>query len=806
MDNYIASILSEMCKRAYDDRTLLEFMYSRNPVIGSVNWTYDKSDFFAGSNSGAEAYIVTSGRNIAVAFRGSGLPGIRDMLDTAFGIPVTSLDQLVSNLTICLTNPQTDAQKQVHTYLNTTSWILDWVTNFTNALYSNVQWIPNRPDIKVGAGWLAAWLEVETDLTKSLQKHLQKLSPSASNPVNVFITGHSFGGALATVATVDIINNVTSQCDGCFVKTYTFASPLVGNGAFAGYFNNLVLGSEAESWTIRNFRDPISVANLLMANTYISSDPYVDVDMGTSVNGTGHGIENYISEFADTPPSIALTPTPVYPPFAHTVIKDLTLRAFTSSAIAYAINKKPLAWSLQLAVGAAGTKIIPLNQSNQIAAFYLPGQIDTFIVDKHVLQSLQLTVADLAECSLELIFPPTDMTEAVRSTILLDGLQFFVNGYPLYTEFNAAIALNISNASFNLNVPIPTTLIVGGSTIWTNMNGLSPKTVATWGDTSGVSVLFSYNLIYDNLLSQPQNGYQKTLLYIQPYLPGSPYEMSFQVVGGYTMIADINSQNPQLLSSWGQQFITGDTIQLFTGGYAYNRFLGCGGYSFTYFILRPNVSYSPQLGRLLGGAMYVIPENPTGPMALQWQWGFPPAVQDVSTIPACAPLVSMGDSWSNAAGRDGTQYTYLLFDIPIANSTVTNVTVSFTLDKIRCLQVSEYDPGTTDTDEIFLKLNGDTAWPVGKNYETISETQSLPIGQDYQVSLTAALVFELWDFDYFSENDLLMRFTFLPASIVQDASGNEEVTLMNCQLNHSYIMNGYGGAMYQLYLTVTSIE
>jgi Lipase (class 3) len=64
----------------------------------------------------------------------------------------------------------------------------------------------------------------------------QKSSP------NIYVTGHSLGGTLATILTsqfIEIFSALTTLPPKTVsVKTYTFASPTVGNKAYATYFNN----------------------------------------------------------------------------------------------------------------------------------------------------------------------------------------------------------------------------------------------------------------------------------------------------------------------------------------------------------------------------------------------------------------------------------------------------------------------------------------------------------------------------------------------------------------------------------------
>jgi triacylglycerol lipase len=64
----------------------------------------------------------------------------------------------------------------------------------------------------------------------------------------VFVTGHSLGGALATMAALHI-----ACLTDCQPIVYTFASPTVGNSGFAKYFSEKV----THSFRIANTEDPV---------------------------------------------------------------------------------------------------------------------------------------------------------------------------------------------------------------------------------------------------------------------------------------------------------------------------------------------------------------------------------------------------------------------------------------------------------------------------------------------------------------------------------------------------------------------
>jgi hypothetical protein len=78
------------------------------------------------------------------------------------------------------------------------------------------------------------------DETKSLEKTIIETLEQCPSNCQVFITGHSLGGALATLATVHIAKcYLTVRPDFCKPVLYTYASPRVGDKTFAKHFKDL---------------------------------------------------------------------------------------------------------------------------------------------------------------------------------------------------------------------------------------------------------------------------------------------------------------------------------------------------------------------------------------------------------------------------------------------------------------------------------------------------------------------------------------------------------------------------------------
>jgi triacylglycerol lipase len=102
----------------------------------------------------------------------------------------------------------------------------DWITNvrFSHQVYPYGN---SDSRVKVHRGFITAYKSVrETILEKARQSSFDR----------VMCTGHSLGGALATLAAVDIQYNIAEKEVVC----YTYGAPKVGNKPFASSYNKRV--------------------------------------------------------------------------------------------------------------------------------------------------------------------------------------------------------------------------------------------------------------------------------------------------------------------------------------------------------------------------------------------------------------------------------------------------------------------------------------------------------------------------------------------------------------------------------------
>ena len=118
--------------------------------------------------------------------------------------------------------------------------LMDWVENLK--AYSRLNGTDWGPEINVHAGFFRLYQRLRSNITASI-KDLLLLHPQAS----LFTTGHSMGGALASLCAVDL----SILFPNTNVSSMTFGSPRVGNHAFY----SLARERLNVSWRVTHQRD-----------------------------------------------------------------------------------------------------------------------------------------------------------------------------------------------------------------------------------------------------------------------------------------------------------------------------------------------------------------------------------------------------------------------------------------------------------------------------------------------------------------------------------------------------------------------
>ncbi|KAJ3706376.1 hypothetical protein LUZ61_010081 [Rhynchospora tenuis] len=88
---------------------------------------------------------------------------------------------------------------------------------------------------------------------------------------HVYITGHSLGGALATLLALELSSSKMARRGVISITMYNFGSPRVGNRRFAEVYNAKV----KDSWRIVNHRDIIPTVPRLMGYCHVAEPVYL---------------------------------------------------------------------------------------------------------------------------------------------------------------------------------------------------------------------------------------------------------------------------------------------------------------------------------------------------------------------------------------------------------------------------------------------------------------------------------------------------------------------------------------------------
>eukprot|EP00887_Chlorella_sp_A99_P000326 scaffold13.g326.t1 len=105
--------------------------------------------------------------------------------------------------------------------------------------------------VGVHAGFLNAWLDGGFN-----NKVLDRLAAidaarAGQQPLRIWVTGHSLGGALAVLAS----QQISRAHPASHITLYTFGCPRVGNSAFADMFNDAI----PDAWALINRGDPVTI-------------------------------------------------------------------------------------------------------------------------------------------------------------------------------------------------------------------------------------------------------------------------------------------------------------------------------------------------------------------------------------------------------------------------------------------------------------------------------------------------------------------------------------------------------------------
>ena len=440
--NYAAWFLADCAERAYEDEDHLRTCFAGS----KAPWTFRAAiqDEF----SEAFAYIVTSdaSKEIVVSIRGS-----VGLLDMAWNLK--------------------EIQK-----------IAPW-------------WPVWGDDLGVVEGWVQMWGSIAERVWQALRLLIEGFGMQA----RLYFTGHSRGGALATLATVEMYYTLLHhfpEIPHWDVSLYTVAAPPVGNQPFAEQFKANLLprlracrhflnAGDMITNLITGFMTNISPKVALRAPYAVSPSSNSEADALRAY--ASHSVTDYVDLLAsaEDPP-----PCPLWP---DELAKRLVVRIYTGNWP----TTPPASVTLTVGTDAQGNFGVPLLIVNPL----LDGHYQYFQENTTLTLELPLppdrpiTVAEFAHCSITV---NESSLNPEAPGWHFGGIQLIVNGATLYTRWTINATLNDVNDECVLDIPVPYPRIVGGRLRATNANHYGDEWIDmyAWGRQTDNEQTFALGYCY----------------------------------------------------------------------------------------------------------------------------------------------------------------------------------------------------------------------------------------------------------------------------------------------------------------------
>lgn len=135
---------------------------------------------------------------------------------------------------------------------------------------------PGNKDVLVHSGFLEQFRAAQPFILEVFEKNKDLIE-------TVHFSGHSLGGALATLAAC-YFSPIIRAVAGCKIKCHTFGSPRIGNKAFVAWFD----GKVDESYRILNFKDPVPLLPLNGFYSHIFGG--LEISDKNTVKNIGHDV------------------------------------------------------------------------------------------------------------------------------------------------------------------------------------------------------------------------------------------------------------------------------------------------------------------------------------------------------------------------------------------------------------------------------------------------------------------------------------------------------------------------------------
>lgn len=131
-----------------------------------------------------------------------------------------------------------------------------------------------KQEVQVHSGFLSAYDSVRNRIMALVRHAIGYMDEEDAETIprwHVYVTGHSLGGALATLLALELSSSQMAKNGAIFVTVYNFGSPRVGNRRFADVYNAKV----KDSWRVVNHRDIIPTVPRLMGYCHVETPVYL---------------------------------------------------------------------------------------------------------------------------------------------------------------------------------------------------------------------------------------------------------------------------------------------------------------------------------------------------------------------------------------------------------------------------------------------------------------------------------------------------------------------------------------------------
>ncbi|CAK7327354.1 unnamed protein product [Dovyalis caffra] len=130
-----------------------------------------------------------------------------------------------------------------------------------------------KQEVQVHSGFLSAYDSVRIRIISIIKLLIGDTYNGAEPPFkwHVYVTGHSLGGALATLLALELSSSQLVKHGAISVTMYNFGSPRVGNKKFAEVYNQKV----KDSWRVVNHRDIVPTVPRLMGYCHVAQPVYL---------------------------------------------------------------------------------------------------------------------------------------------------------------------------------------------------------------------------------------------------------------------------------------------------------------------------------------------------------------------------------------------------------------------------------------------------------------------------------------------------------------------------------------------------